>query len=117
RDLAVGFDQAERQMRGNRPAGVAGDHQTETARRRERKAGGRVHLEGWIDVHGTVSGSRDQRRLRLRGFSRGCRGVVSGGRVDDQTRSTDTARMGRRRVDVVAIWIMAARYTSSCMGA
>ena len=45
---------------------------------------------------------------RPAGFSRGCRGAVSGGRVDDQTRSTVTARMGRRRrVDVVAIWIMA----------
>ena len=38
RHLAVLLDQAERQMRGDRPAGVAGDHQAEAARRREREA-------------------------------------------------------------------------------
>ena len=56
RHLAVLLDQAERQMRGDRPAAVAGDHQTEAARRREGEARRGMHLEGGMDIHGSVSG-------------------------------------------------------------
>ena len=56
RHLAVLLDQAERQMRGDRTAAVARDHQAKAARRREREARGRVHFEGGMDVHGSVSG-------------------------------------------------------------
>src|ERR1043165_8358539 len=81
RHLAVLLDQAERQQRGNRPAAIAGDHQTESARGRERKAGRGMHLEVRIDVHGTVSGSGFGDGA-CGFFERGAAELVSGGRTD-----------------------------------
>jgi hypothetical protein len=51
RHLPVRLDEAERQRRPDRPAPVAGDHQTEAAPGRECEAHGGVHFAGGMDVH------------------------------------------------------------------
>src|SRR6188472_3366631 len=78
RHLAVLLDQAEWQMRGNRTARIARDHCAKAASPGECEARRGMHLEGWMDVHGS-SPVRATGDWHQRGFSRGRRGASSGG--------------------------------------
>jgi hypothetical protein len=102
----------ERQQRGYWSAAINRNHQTEAARGRETKGYGGMHFAGRMGVHALLSGFGAGDRTHRGLFEKLCRGAVSGGTGDDQTRPTaGTASQKRRRVEVlVAIVIMGARY-------